>query len=287
MAMFNTRVVAIDPDAPDPTAITEAAAALQAGHLVAFPTETVYGLGADGLNPTALAQIYAVKGRPSDNPLILHLASRDQLSVVVAAVPEIAAVLMQAFWPGPLTLVLPKHMRVPDQATGGLATVAVRMPAHAVALALIDAVGVPLAAPSANRSGRPSPTDAEHVHDDLNGLIPMILDGGPTAIGVESTVLDVTCAPPILLRPGGIPQETIEAIIGPLQHTAQLSIRLRSPGTRYRHYSPRACVRLLAEPSSEVLQSEVAAALKQHPRIGCLLHRLELSQVSPESSFGA
>jgi L-threonylcarbamoyladenylate synthase len=254
---------------------------LQAGQLVAFPTETVYGLGADGLNPTALAQIYAVKGRPSDNPLILHLACRDQLSVVTAAVPEIADVLIETFWPGPLTLVLPKHRQVPDRVTGGLATVAVRIPADAVALALIGAVGVPLAAPSANRSGRPSPTTAEHVRDDLNGLIPMILDGGPTAIGLESTVIDVTSPPPILLRPGGIPAEAIEAVIGPLQKTAQRSIRRRSPGTRYRHYSPKARVLVLPEASSEVLQNSVAAALERHSCIGCLLHRLELPEVSP------
>ena len=281
MPRLDTRVVPIDPAAPEPALIAEAAAVLQAGHLVAFPTETVYGLGSDGLNPAALARIYAAKGRPSDNPLILHLARRDQLSVVAAVVSEIAEVLIDAFWPGPLTLVLPKHERVPDLATGGLATVAVRMPAHPVALALVDAAGVPLAAPSANRSGRPSPTAADHVLADLNGLIPLILDGGPTMIGVESTVLDVTCTPPMLLRPGGVSQELIEALIGPLQHTAELAMLRRSPGTRYRHYSPKAPVVLLEKASGEVLRREIAGALGRYKRIGCLLHRLECPEVSP------
>ena len=281
MAVFRTRIAVIDPVAPDATAVAEGAAVIRAGQLVAFPTETVYGLGADGLNPMAMGRIYAVKGRPPDNPLILHLASHDQLPLLASEVPEIAQVLMRAFWPGPLTLILPKTARVPDLATGGLATVAVRMPAHPVAQALIRASETPLAAPSANRSGRPSPTAAQHVLDDLNGAIPLILDGGPTAIGVESTVLDVTCSPPILLRPGGIPQETIEAIIGPLQKTADISLHRRSPGTRYRHYSPRARVVLLEEASTETLQREVTAALRQHHRVGCLLHRLELAEVPP------
>jgi L-threonylcarbamoyladenylate synthase len=274
-------VVVIDPAAPDPRAITEAAAVIQAGQLVAFPTETVYGLGADGLNPTALGQIYTVKGRPPDNPLILHLASHDQLTLVASDVPAVAHALIHAFWPGPLTLVLPKTTRVPDLATAGLATVAVRMPAHPVALALIKSTETPLAAPSANRSGWPSPTAAQHVLDDLKGLIPFILDGGPTAIGVESTVLDVTCAPPMLLRPGGIPQEAIEAVIGPLQRTADTALQRRSPGTRYRHYSPRARVLILVEASIETLQREVAAALSHHYRVGCLLHRLEVPEVPP------
>jgi L-threonylcarbamoyladenylate synthase len=278
MALFNTRVVVLDPVAPDPAAIAEAAALIQAGQLVAFPTETVYGLGADGLNPAALAQIYAAKGRPSDNPLILHLASHEQLPLVASDVPAVAHRLIRAFWPGPLTLVLPKTASVPDIATGGLATVAVRMPAHPVAHALISASETPLAAPSANRSGRPSPTAASHVFDDLNGFVALILDGGPTAIGLESTVLDVTCVPPILLRPGGIPQDAIEAVIGPFRQTANASLHRRSPGTRYRHYSPRARVLLVKAASPEVLQKEIAAALSRQQRVGCLLHRLELAE---------
>jgi L-threonylcarbamoyladenylate synthase len=281
MAEFITRVVAIDPVAPDRAAIAEAAALIRAGQLVAFPTETVYGLGADGLNPTALGEIYAVKGRPPDNPLILHLASQDQLPLVAADVPDVAYALIRVFWPGPLTLVLPKTSRVPDLATGGLATLAVRMPAHPAALALISAAETPLAAPSANRSGRPSPTTAQHVLDDLNGSLPLILDGGPTPIGVESTVLDVTCIPPALLRPGGVTREAIEAVIGALQKAVDTSRHRRSPGMRYRHYSPKAEVRILEGATREGFERAVAAALGRHQRVGCLLHRLGPAEVLP------
>jgi L-threonylcarbamoyladenylate synthase len=281
MAEFITRVVAIDPVTPDRVAIAEAASILRAGQLVAFPTETVYGLGADGLNPIALNQIYAVKGRPSDNPLILHIASRDQLSLVAADIPTIAHRLVQAFWPGPLTLILPKTSRVPDLATAGLTTVAVRMPAHPVALALIHAAQKPLAAPSANRSGLPSPTTAQHVFDDLRGRIPLILDAGPTHIGLESTVLDVTCTPPVILRPGGIAREDIEAVAGHLPEVMSEAQRRRSPGTRYRHYSPHARVLLMEDAQAETLQAAVAKALQHNERVGCLLHRLEPTQLPP------
>jgi L-threonylcarbamoyladenylate synthase len=281
MAVFNTRMVVLDPIVPNPAVIEEAAAIIQAGQLVAFPTETVYGLGADGLNPTAMRRIYTAKGRPSDNPLILHLASLEQLSLVASHVPEVAYALIHSFWPGPLTLVLPKTTRVPDLATGGLATVAVRMPAHPVALALIKAAGIPLAAPSANRSGRPSPTTAQHVFDDLQGRLPLILDAGPTRIGLESTVLDITCTPPVILRPGGITQEAIEAVIGRLQEVADLGQRRRSPGTRYRHYSPKARVLLLEEGQTKTLQAAVTEALQRSERVGCLLYRLEARNIPP------
>jgi L-threonylcarbamoyladenylate synthase len=279
MAEFITRVVGIDPIAPDRTVIAEAAAIIRAGQLVAFPTETVYGLGADGLSPAALGEIYAVKGRPPDNPLILHLASQDQLPLVAADVPELAYALMSVFWPGPLTLVLPKTSRVPDLATGGLGTVAVRIPAHPVALGLISAADTALAAPSANRSGRPSPTTAQHVLDDLNGAFPLILDGGPTTIGVESTVLDVTCTPPALLRPGGVTQEAIEAAIGLLQKTADTSLHRRSPGMRYRHYSPKAEVLVVEDASRAGFDRAIAAARARHQRVGCILHRLNPTEV--------
>lgn len=281
MGEFITRVVAIDPAAPDRTAIAEAASIIRAGQLVAFPTETVYGLGADGLNPIALGRIYAVKGRPPDNPLILHLASRDQLRLVAADVPAIAQRLVQVFWPGPLTLILPKTSCVPDLATAGLTTVAVRMPAHPVALALIDAAKTPLAAPSANRSGLPSPTTAQHAFDDLRRRIPLILDAGPTRIGLESTVLDVTCIPPIILRPGGIAREAIEAVVGHLQEVTSLAQRRQSPGTRYRHYSPRARVWLVEDAQAETVQATVAKALQHSMRVGCLLHRLEPHHLPP------
>jgi L-threonylcarbamoyladenylate synthase len=274
MSEVMTRVVTIDPTTPDPAAIAEAAALIRAGQLVAFPTETVYGLGGDGLNPIALARIYAVKGRPPDNPLILHVASLDQLPLV-ADIPTMAHRLVQAFWPGPLTLILPRTSRVPDLATAGLTTVAVRMPAHPVALALIDAVESPLAAPSANRSGLPSPTTAQHVCDDLRDRIPLILDAGSSRIGLESTVLDATCLPPVILRPGGICREAIEAVVGPLQESVSVAQQRRSPGTRYRHYSPKARVLLVEDPQAEALQAAVADALQQSARVGCLLHRLE------------
>lgn len=281
MAAFTTRIVAIDPTAADRAAMAEASVIIRDGDLVAFPTETVYGLGADALNPSALRRIYEVKGRPTANPLILHVAGREQLALVAAAVPGVAAILIDAFWPGPLSLVLPKSARVPDLATAGLATVAVRMPSHPVALELIRASDTPLAAPSANRSGRPSPTAAQHVFDDLQGCIPLVLDGGPTAIGVESTVLDVTCTPPVLLRPGGIPREEIEAVIGLVRTTADASLRQRSPGMRYRHYSPKALVLVLHPVVPETLHAELAAALQRGRRVGCLLHRLELTAVPP------
>lgn len=281
MAEMYTRIVCLDPAMPDPSTIEAAAAVIRAGDLVAFPTETVYGLGADALNPAALRRIYAVKGRPSDNPLILHLANLDQLAFVAAEVSALAYTLIHAFWPGPLTLVLPKRSRVPDLATGGLNTVAVRMPASPIALALIRAAQTPLAAPSANRSGRPSPTTAQHVCEDLHGCITLILDGGPTTIGVESTVLDVTSDPPIMLRPGGMPREALEAVSGPIRMTADPLVHRRSPGMRYRHYSPRAPLCVVETARPEALQQELAIALQRGQRVGCLLHQLELEKVPP------
>jgi L-threonylcarbamoyladenylate synthase len=281
MGEFITRMVAVDPTTPDRTVIAEAASIIRLGQLVAFPTETVYGLGADGLNAVALGRIYTVKGRPADNPLILHVANQDQLPLVATDVPAIAQRLMQAFWPGPLTLILPKTPGVPDLVTAGLATVAVRMPAHPVALALIKAAQRPLAAPSANRSGLPSPTTAQHAYDDLHSRIPLILDAGPTRIGLESTVLDVTCIPPIILRPGGITREAIEAVVGHLREVASMAQQRRSPGTRYRHYSPSARVWLVEDAQAETLQVVVAKALQHGERVGCLLHRLEPKHLPP------
>jgi L-threonylcarbamoyladenylate synthase len=274
MAEINTRVLSIDPAVPDHAAIQEAATLIRSGELVAFPTETVYGLGGDGLNPESLRRIYTVKGRPADNPLILHIASPQQLLSIAAEVPDIASTLMQTFWPGPLTLILPKTAQVPDLATGGLTTVAVRMPDHPVALALIQQSSTPLAGPSANRSGCPSPTTAQHVLDDLDGAIVLVLDAGPTSIGVESTVLDTTCTPAVLLRPGGISQAAIEAIIGPLGRSPDAASHRRSPGMRYRHYSPKARVLLLEYSALETLQHTIDAARSQHQRVGCVLHRL-------------
>ena len=235
----------------DQAGIRRAADIIRAGGLVAFPTETVYGLGANALSAPAVLRIFEAKDRPRGNPLIVHLAEAAQLATVAAEVTSRAADIAARFWPGPLTLVLPRAAAVPLVTTGGLDTVAVRVPDHAVARALIEAAGVPIAAPSANRSGRPSPTRAAHVRDDLDGRIEMILDGGPTPVGIESTVLDMTGESPLLLRPGGIPLEALRQALGPVRLVAGEDHEAagRSPGLRYRHYAPRAEV-VLVDPGS-------------------------------------
>jgi len=200
--------------AEDPSAIPEAAEILKRGGLVAFPTETVYGLGADALDATASGRIYAAKGRPSDNPLIVHIADKAAVYELAEEVPEKAVQLMEAFWPGPLTIILKKKEIVPDTTTGGLSTVAIRMPSHPAAMEMIRSSGVYVAAPSANRSGRPSPTTAKHVEEDLAGEIDMILDGGPVGIGIESTIVDLSGEVPMVLRPGYITRDMLAAIIG-------------------------------------------------------------------------
>lgn len=248
-----TRVLRVDAAHPEPEAVTHAAEIIRQGKVVAFPTETVYGLGADATDSAAVGKIFEAKGRPSDNPLIVHVADREQLADIVSDVPAAAAKLMERFWPGPLTVVLPKRQSVPDAVTCGLPTVGVRMPSHPVALALIRASGVPLAAPSANRSGRPSPTAADHVLEDLGGRIPLLLDGGETGLGLESTVIDMTVDPPVLLRPGGVTLEQICAEIGPVEvapavHGGEVGEAPRSPGMKYTHYAPEARVLLIDGP---------------------------------------
>ncbi|NLO99921.1 MAG: threonylcarbamoyl-AMP synthase [Clostridiaceae bacterium] len=228
----------------DDEAFSDAAKALREGMLVAFPTETVYGLGADALNPEAVNKIYEAKGRPSDNPLIVHIAEVSKLNELVAEIPEAATLLIEAFWPGPLTMVFKKSNLVPDIITAGLDTVAVRMPDSLIAQKLIREAGVPIAAPSANISGRPSPTTSKHVIEDLKGRIEYIIDGGSCQVGVESTVLDVTTDIPIILRPGGITLEMLEKVLGIVYTDPALeikgNIKPRSPGMKYRHYSPKA-----------------------------------------------
>jgi L-threonylcarbamoyladenylate synthase len=247
------RHVSVDASSPDPAAIREAADVLSAGGLVAFPTETVYGLGADALNDRAVSRIFDAKGRPADNPIILHIADESTLASLVTVVPAAAGRLIAEHWPGPLTLVLPASPRVPRVTRGGLPTVAVRMPAHQVALALIRALGNPIAAPSANRSGRPSPTTAEHVLTDLGGAIDVVLDAGPTPVGVESTVLDLTGPAPVLLRPGGVSLEALQVSLGTVTTVppGARSVAARSPGTRYRHYAPRTRVVLAGNDGKE------------------------------------
>lgn len=221
--------------------IKEAALWIKKGELVALPTETVYGLGANALSDEAVQKIFIAKGRPSDNPLIVHISRKEQLLRLVSHIPDSANLLINAFWPGPLTIIFPKGEEVSNVVTAGLDTVAVRMPSHPVAQALIEAANVPIAAPSANRSGKPSPTSATHVLADLRGKIAGVVDGGPTAEGVESTVIDCTTTPPILYRPGGVTREQLEAVLGPIRIDPALlgkDEQPKSPGMKYTHYAP-------------------------------------------------
>jgi L-threonylcarbamoyladenylate synthase len=232
----------VDPHSPDPAAIARAAETIRAGGLVAFPTETVYGLGADALDATAVARIFAAKGRPSYNPLIVHVAAPAAARALVLRWPDAAARLAEAFWPGPLTLVLPKRPEVPDGVTAGLGSVAVRVPAHPVALALLVAAGRPIAAPSANRFTELSPTSAEHVIKALGDRVDVVLDGGPATVGIESTVLDLTGDRPVLLRPGMLSRERLVAVVGAVDlpdGEASGTEPRRSPGMVERHYAPR------------------------------------------------
>lgn len=249
--MARTRVLAVDPADPDPDAIIEAAAILKDGGLVALPTETVYGLGADAGDAAAVARLFAAKGRPADNPLICHVAGSDGLAALARSVTPLAAELAARWWPGPLTLVVDAVPGIPAVTTGGRSTVAVRVPAHPVALAVLHASGLPVAAPSANRSGRPSPTTAAHVLADLGGAVDLVLDAGPCRVGVESTVVDARGDLPVILRPGAVTAEDLGLPPGAVGDSAA------SPGTRYRHYAP-AC-RVVVAPAGE--GTAVAAAL--------------------------
>ncbi len=253
----------VDPDRIDQEIIDHAGDILKKGGLVAFPTETVYGLGGDALNPDASRKIYAAKGRPSDNPLIVHIADMDHLYPIVTDVPEQAKRLAEAYWPGPLTMIFPKTDKVPLETSGGLPTVAVRMPVHPVAAALIRAEGGYIAAPSANTSGRPSPTVARHVIEDLSGRIDMIIDSGPVNIGLESTIVDFTEDIPVILRPGYINKEMLEEVLGEvkidpgiLDANANKGIRPKAPGMRYRHYAPR-CDLAVVEGSREAVVATI------------------------------
>lgn len=238
-------------NAQDNEAIQTAAQILKDGGLVGIPTETVYGLAANALNGEAVARIFAAKGRPMDNPLIVHISEFDQIYKLVRHVPEQAKLLAERFWPGPLTIILPKSDSIPDEVSAGLDTVAVRFPSHPVARALITATGLPLAAPSANLSGQPSPTSAAHVMNDLAGKIEAVLDGGACGVGVESTVVTLAANPPRLLRPGGITLEQLRSVLGEVEldsavmNPLQDGVRAASPGMKYKHYSPKANVVIL------------------------------------------
>lgn len=246
---MNTRIVKIKSDGKpfsgeEEEALRRAGEIIQGGGLVAFPTETVYGLGGDGLNRESARKIYAAKGRPSDNPLIIHICRLEDIYSIVREFPEAAVKAAEAFWPGPLTMILPKADRVPDETTGGLDTVAVRFPSHPVAVRLIDYGGGYVAAPSANLSGKPSPTVAKYVIEDMDGRIDMILDGGEGRLGLESTIVDMTVTPPRILRPGFITREKLESLLGEIDIDVTITrpdsaAPPKAPGMKYRHYAPR------------------------------------------------
>ncbi len=256
---------------------------LRGGGLVAIPTETVYGLAASAFNEQAVANIYVAKGRPSDNPLIVHLADAKDMEACCLDIPEEAWLLAKTFWPGPLSMVLTKRPAIPSIVSGGLDSVAVRVPAHPVARAVIAAAGVPLAAPSANLSGSPSPTRAEHVISDLYGRIDAIVDGGPCAVGVESTVIDMRKKPFRLLRPGGISKEQLEEVLGPIEVdkavTGSLSENEKpaSPGMKYRHYAPKAPVLAVCGPG-DASARYIASQIGENDGVICFTGR--------EAAFG-
>ncbi len=234
-------------------AVVRAGNLIKQGNLVAFPTETVYGLGADAMNKKAVERIFIAKNRPADNPLIVHISKREQLLQVARTLPEVAEKLMDRFWPGPLSLVLPKNMAVPAVTTAGLDTVVVRFPSHPIAQAIINSANTPIAAPSANLSGKVSPTSADHVIEDLINRIPFIIDGGDLEYGLESTVVDCTVEPPTILRPGSITLEQIKEIVPSIVYESEHKTP-RSPGMKYRHYSPSAPVILFCGDKSKTTQ---------------------------------
>lgn len=271
---MDTQIIKIDITAPGwEDQLDTAAQVLKSGGLVAFPTETVYGLGANALDSQAVEGIYKAKGRPADNPLIVHIADVNDIEALVGTIPKAVPLLTDTFWPGPLTLVMPKSERIPSIITAGLDSVGIRMPSHPIALALIKKAGIPVAAPSANSSGRPSPTLAKHVIDDLSGKVDIIIDGGSTHVGVESTVLDVTTNPPVILRPGGVTYEHLQRLLGKIDSDPALNIkanenaRPRSPGMKYRHYAPKAAL-LLLQGSAEHVASEISRRAKLYNREG-------------------
>ena len=280
---MKTEIIKLDKFKIEMDKLHYAADVLREGGLVAFPTETVYGLGANALDPAAVQKIFTAKGRPSDNPLIVHISDRQALSELVNIIPDNAYEVMKCFWPGPITLVLEKSPNVPDIITAGLNTVAVRMPSHPIALALIKEAGIPIAAPSANTSGKPSPTDASHVIEDLTGRVDVILDGGPTAIGLESTVLDLTEKTPVILRPGGVTIEQLREILGKVETDPALKEKdvigliPKSPGMKYTHYSPKADV-IIIEGRLEAVVQKINSLCRQYAIQGILVGVLTTEQ---------
>lgn len=275
---MNTKIVTLEKEQLDIQAISLAGEILKQGGLVAFPTETVYGLGGDALNPESSKKIYAAKGRPSDNPLIVHIYRIEDLTEVAVDIPKAAYDLAQKFWPGPLTMILKKSDKVPGETTGGLKTVAVRMPDNPVALEMIKAAGGFVAAPSANRSGRPSPTLAKYVIQDMDGRIDMIIDGGQAVIGLESTIVDLTSDVPMILRPGYISGQMIEEAIGSVaEDETMFSVAAgqapKAPGMKYKHYAPKGEVIIVeGEPDKvvEYINKQTVTAQEEGKRVGVI-----------------
>jgi L-threonylcarbamoyladenylate synthase len=270
-----TEVVRVDRHHPNPSDIARAAECLRRGGLVAFPTETVYGLGVHALDREAVRKLFDAKGRPADDPLIVHVADFSQIASLASTLPEPTTSLAASFWPGPLTLILPRAVTVPLEVTAGLQTVAVRIPAHPIARALLVAARLPIAAPSANLFSRPSPTRAAHVIHDLNGRIDMVLDGGATDVGVESTVVDVTVDPPQVLRPGAITLEALQRIVPGVRiaSPSDPNMSMSSPGLLAKHYAPRAPLTLYrgsAGAAREALVVAARAAIARRQRVGVL-----------------
>ncbi len=265
---METQIIKVDNS--DDSGIIKAAQLIKAGEVVAFPTETVYGLGANGLDAAASAKIYEAKGRPSDNPLILHIDNIKMLPMITDRAPQMALKIMAAFCPGPITVIVPKKDTVPDKITGGLSTVGVRMPDNDIARKLINLSGMPIAAPSANLSGRPSPTTAEAVYDDLNGRIPLILDGGASDFGVESTIVDCTEDVPVILRPGAVTREMLEEIFTEVRIDPALAGENKipkAPGMKYRHYAPKAPL-ILLKGEKENMAGAFTEELQKYKNLG-------------------
>ena len=275
---MKTEIIKVDRDRFEEEELAFAAQCLREGKLVAFPTETVYGLGGNAFDATASARIYAAKGRPSDNPLIVHIAGIDALSELACEVPEAAYRLAEAFWPGPLTMILPKSDAVPEETTGGLNTVAVRLPSHKTAQALIEKAGGYVAAPSANTSGKPSPTLAKYVEEDMDGRIEMIVDGGEVGIGLESTIIDLTVTPPEILRPGYITREMLTAVCGEVETDITIlsdksGQAPKAPGMKYRHYAPKGELTIVSGESGAVVayvNEQIAEAKKAGKKTGVI-----------------
>ena len=282
--MPTTKIIQFSCERPNSNSIKDAVAVLHSGGLVAFPTETVYGLGADALNAVAVQKVFEAKGRPSDNPLIVHVASLEIAWHFTTEISEKGLQLTKRFWPGPLTLVVKRKVIVPDIVTAGLDTIAIRIPNHPVTLELLKRFEGGIVGPSANISGRPSPTSAKHVYHDLNGKIDIILDAGPTIIGVESTVIDVTVDPPVILRIGGLSREDIEKEIGETRRIISQEILRRSPGTRHRHYAPKARVFLVPKNDRETFIKQLSKMKDDGKKVGAITYSENMNVIDATKS---